>query len=583
MALPRFRTVPAAAAKGYVITTEDSALVLNKNATNVKANATGEYEITVAAKDCGCEDVQPQSKTITLKVIAKNTVDLTSVMMMLPAAYMDKSDYGFVPEKATPQVSVLVNGVKASGVKVEWTLEAYDGNEGTATVSAKGKLDMKNAVAGDKYTLKCKLTDNADETNVAEAIKTIDVVKKLDKTDISLLTVDGNIPVQNLKYTPGDEGDSVYVSVPDGAFEMFTVQSSNAKLLEVVQTEVNRWKLTPKGVGTATITVAARDGSNVKQTFKVKVSAVNVPVNAITVVNKTLNVRTGTTIGIPFSVTGKKGREPTMPDVQWEVSDQSKASLVTGRRLATTHETEGTLGVRLYSKGKITLTGRALDGSNKTVKITLNIVSGYSPLFAEELMLTAPAGAATDGRGDIPVLVWGKSMQLKASLRPFTAKSKNIGYEVVDTDTGNPVEGITVKNGKLTVAKTAQFTGTVTVRAYLKDYMLDRGNDYAYIEDTLDIDIKAPLTKIAVTNAEPMKPGERRQLNVQLEQGENLVGESEYPLLWSVNNKSLATVDQYGVVTVKDTAKPGKTFKVTAATQDGSGKKVTVTIKVAAD
>ena len=51
-------------------------------------------------------------------------------------------------------------------------------------------------------------------------------------------------------------------------------------------------------------------------------------------------------------------------------------------------------------------------------------------------------------------------------------------------------------------------------------------------------------------------------------------------LTWKSSNTKIATVTQTGSVTVKKSAKPGSTVKITAAAKDGSGRKAVWTIKV---
>lgn len=137
-------------------------------------------------------------------------------------------------------------------------------------------------------------------------------------------------------------------------------------------------------------------------------------------------------------------------------------------------------------------------GSKKTVKITVNIAQHNKAQFTEKIMLTAPANAVTDNTDNTPVLTWGKSIQLKATVLPSKGKNKAIGYEVVAKDTGLAAEGVTIKNGKLSVSKASfkltPFTGTVIVRAYLMDYHKIDGSSYTAIEDFMEIYIKATNT-----------------------------------------------------------------------------------------
>jgi hypothetical protein len=79
-----------------------------------------------------------------------------------------------------------------------------------------------------------------------------------------------------------------------------------------------------------------------------------------------------------------------------------------------------------------------------------------------------------------------------------------------------------------------------------------------------------------------MFPGEEKSLAAEFTFNKYDITplDEEYPIFWSVNNTKLAAIDENGVLTIKEDAKVGSTVKVTAATQDGSGKKATVSIKI---
>ena len=421
-------------------------------------------------------------------------------------------------------------------------------------------------------------------------MKTIMVSKKVSNKEIQLLVSadDRLITDESLALTPQSEMFTAYVPEIDGARNFYTVTTSNAKILDVYRdAENNCWEFTPKGVGTVTITVAINDGSGVKQTFKVKVGSVAVPVNSIDVSTKTLYMQKDRDVALTVKLNGKNGNIPTVQDVEWVISDPSVVDFVSaetaGKYITTSHEDY--LELTAKANGKVTITGTTLDGSKKTVKITVNVVAPNKYQVAQGIMITPPANAPTNYTGDKTMVVWGKSMQLKATLKPTTSQNKTIVWEVVDKVTGQPVDGITIKNGKLTVAsasaKLTPFTGVVEVRAYLKDYLIADENRYIYIEDRIDVEIKAPLNSISITNAEPMSRGETRSMETEFVYNQfDIVNDTDYPLVWSVSDKKLAEIDSEGNLTVKDTAKVNSTFKVTVTVRDGSAKKATATIKI---
>ena len=85
---------------------------------------------------------------------------------------------------------------------------------------------------------------------------------------------------------------------------------------------------------------------------------------------------------------------------------------------------------------------------------------------------------------------------MKATVVPPKAKNKTIGWEVYGYDEAlsqyvkNPA-GITVKNGKVTVAKASAkvtpFEGKIMVKAYLMDYELVSQTGYQQIAHTMEL------------------------------------------------------------------------------------------------
>ena len=490
---------PAAAAKKYVISTTEENLMLNKTATNVKAvKADNEdYEITISAVDCGCDNAKSLEKTVKIRVLPKNSVDFTKVVLDLPEGLLDSAALAYVPAGTAQQFTVYLNGVKGSGFTAEWSVDSTD-----VSISKTGKLDLKNAEIGKTYTVTAVLTDKSNPANAVTVTKQVEIIRKLAKTDVQLLTVAGDTPVTQLVYTPEDNGDEIYVSVPADAMQIFTLKSSNENILSVTETVANRqWKLTPKGTGSVTLTAESKEGSKVKQTFKLTVKPVAVPLKAINVNSKTITVQPNTTIAIPYTLTTAKGDAPTMSAVKWEVSDSTRAVIANdgnsslGKSITETDVT-GYVNLKGLKEGKITLTGTALDGSKKTVKLTINIVNSRQAQFTTDIVVTAPANAKLDTDTGLPVVQWGKSMQMKTTVVPPKAKNKTIGWEVYGYDEAlgqyvkNPA-GITVKNGKVTVAKASAkvtpFEGKIMVKAYLMDYELVSQTGYQQIAHTMEL------------------------------------------------------------------------------------------------
>ena len=267
-----------------------------------------------------------------------------------------------------------------------------------------------------------------------------------------------------------------------------------------------------------------------------------------------------------------------------------------GYTYAVTNDEKGSIAIYpQYKTGKVTLTGTALDGSKKTVKITLNIVKESQGNTTESITLRTPAGTANGGIAGNAVVTWGKSVQLYTGFVPSASKNKTVEYTVQAVDengnvTDSDLPGVTVKNGKLTVAKYSKtltpYTGKVRVTAKLNYKIYDEALGlFKTVSASQDIYIQQPVTKLTVYNGTDVA----KTVNVKRGETAALTAVAGFAsdekvkydtVLWTVSNSLYASVNKDGEVTVKTTAPKGKTFKVTASSLDGSGKKATVTIKI---
>ncbi len=566
---------PASAVKGFEILAEYEEVVINQKKGTIKISEPGEYPVKfVYEEPCGERSLQ---EAAILRVIPKNSVDLSYPEIVLPATVQDEK----VAAGSSVQLTAYLNGLKASGAKLEWFVEAMEQNTGSATISKSGKLELKKAAVNDQYRVVLVLTDKVNPENTKQIEKVFEVTEKLVKTDIQLLTVKDQVSITTVALTPESEAVDAAVSVGNG--KAFDVKSSSASILTVEANEDGTFRLTPKGTGTATLTVTVRDGSNVKQTVKVKVNPVSVPVKQINVSGKTFYMSKQTPISVTYGVVGnsKTGADATYPSVLWTVSDASKMRLTEdGDANVTTTALDGVITFYPTGReGKVTVTGTALDGSKKTVKITLTIVNASKGQVTSNIDLRLPANTADGGEIGTPVLTWGKSLQLKTYFGPKTAKNKNVIYQVTDQN-GDVPAGVTIAKGKVTVAKASKkltpYTGWITVKAML-DYTVD-GKEIA---DTQRIYVQAPVEKIVIKGSnQAMTAGDSRKFEAEITFNAFADGVTYKNVLWSVSDSKIAKISDEGVLTIKDTAKKGKTVKVTADAQDGSGKKATITIKI---
>lgn len=205
--------------------------------------------------------------------------------------------------------------------------------------------------------------------------------------------------------------------------------------------------------------------------------------------------------------------------------------------------------------GKVTITLKATDGSNKSAKCTININNPISGIRI------APSG------GNNECVAKGKSLQLKATLETAYGKLSNnkVEWELFDR-TGSPVTSATgmkiSSSGKVSASKTAT-EGLYIVRAIAKD----RSAVGTYV-----ISVAAPATRLAIPGfyARGILP-------------KNYVGASVSPIstdmqqgwfsISSSNPKVIsATVDNYGYV--RFVTGKGGSATLTLKALDGSGKSV---------
>lgn len=227
--------------------------------------------------------------------------------------------------------------------------------------------------------------------------------------------------------------------------------------------------------------------------------------------------------------------------------------------------------VEAWALGKATITCTTTDGSRKSAKCVVTVVTP-----PEELTITGQSNIAR-----------GKSASYKATIYP-TAANKNVTWTLQQLDGENLVapEDVTVSTtGVVKVAKNApeqilvltatSVTGwadaSMIIRVsspttYVKLYAFDDAHGVTWAEKTdgsVSV-VNLYSCDIPETAADdhtfPLEPGTSNPVGV----------------LWSSSKPSVATVDADGVITAKAA---GKTV-ITCKANDGSGKKATLVVNV---
>ena len=241
-------------------------------------------------------------------------------------------------------------------------------------------------------------------------------------------------------------------------------------------------------------------------------------------------------------------------------SVQLKVKSVKGlKSKAVTWKSSNSKVAKVTSKGKVTgvTPGNAkitaTSKSNKKVKATCKIT-----VKKDAVQSIQPDKTAC-------VIVKGKSAKVKVmGVEPSTASSK-VTWKINKSSIGK----VTVKGNTATVK--GKKAGKATLTATTTD-----GSKKTVKVDIVVVNKKADIKKVS-------------EVKVSLKQEEIFTGETTTAqvvvspkqatlkrVFWSVDNKEIAEIDQTG----KITGLKAGTVKITATSQDGSGKKATVTLTV---
>ena len=240
-------------------------------------------------------------------------------------------------------------------------------------------------------------------------------------------------------------------------------------------------------------------------------------------------------------------------------------------KVATVKE-DGT--VKAVGKGSATITCQALDGSGKKATCKVTVAEGVYDLTLSGQLSVAPGASAT----------------IKAKTEPASFTGKKVTWRIDPA-----VEGVTVSaSGVVKVAKTVPVGTSITVYADVTDTCETQSRSW-------NMTVQPKATAVTIWNSwlewgcldQYLKYNSRGSLtNMTLFSHDVRMGDYEYntdyaslsadtegnsvPVVWSSSNTNVAVVDDCGGVYA---VAPG-TCKITAKTQDGSGKSATVTVKV---
>ncbi len=329
--------------------------------------------------------------------------------------------------------------------------------------------------------------------------------------------------------TVGETEYLAYAAWPVNADDksvMYT--SSNAKVASVSEYGVVK----AVAAGTARITAIARDGSGVTASYDVVVS------NAATV---------------PVTYVGVSGRASMMVGEVQYLAYEILPVNATNKTVTYTSSNPAVATVNQYGMvtavgvGSANVTATANDGSGKQASITVTV----NPV----------AGQVTK------IVLYGKGSLGIGSV-------EYLSYEVWPADAVN--KGITFSTSNKKVATVNEYgvvtgvgKGTATITATAKDGSGVKGTYTVNVSTNTQ-----KVTKIALYGKGTLNVGSTENLSYEVWPADA----ANKGITFATSNSTVATVNEYGVVT----AKAAGTAIITATAKDGSGIKGTYTVTVAA-
>lgn len=313
------------------------------------------------------------------------------------------------------------------------------------------------------------------------------------------------------------------------------------------------------------ITATAKDGSGVRKTFWISVTA-EPQIDKIVFEKKNDTVTRGDKdviyrMNSILQVERTDGTAGTAADVSYSSSNT---------KVAVVNDDYGSSAkgqVRVLAPGKTVITATANDGSKKKATFTLNVKQSVTQISIEGLS----------------EICKGKTVQMTAVTKPDNAGVKGVVWSVAPENKGVTVD----KNGKVKVTKEAT-TGNYTITAAAKD-----GSE-VYAEKNIKL-IEKEITKITLSNKSVKIFRTNGNYASNLDDTLNStiiyaaakakttsgISTSSTAYEFTSSNPGVAVVEQKGnAATVTATGRVTGSTKITCKALDGSGKTAACTVTV---
>lgn len=396
-------------------------------------------------------------------------------------------------------------------------------------------------------------------------------IQVMKSTEIGSVTVSG--PTELLAGKTGEFQAKVTGVDPEAPVEQAVTWKIFARSDNMAKASINAStgrlttpKLSAGDEGWVEVIAISKNRQVYSSIFRVTVKTLN-PVAKISLSTTKISCYTGNTANLTVTMLDSNGN-PVSPEVLWSSSKPQVAAVEDGV-------------ITALAKGTAVITCKALDGSGKTAKCTVSVAQGV-----ESLTITGPVTLAP-----------GANCTFQTQVSPKGAGNR-LTWSVVE----GPV-GTRIVNGKLYVPGNAPIGETITVSAQPPagggagaEYTLtvapkcasvhtsipwDPANTYTPLAESYDRN--GNLTGLTLYSVEPGQtiPGYSGRKDSIVLGATPLDAKGNYLnnedcIQWSSSNPSIVSVTENGFVQ----AHKAGTARLTAAAQDGSGKKQTVTVKV---
>lgn len=468
-------------------------------------------------------DGSNESGNFEVTISNQNTVPVSFISLITEGNSTEITE-----DEGTLQIYAQILPENATNKSVTWSVD----NSDIATINQSGVLQ-----AIDDGTVTVTGTAN-DGSNVSGNIS-------IDISNQNLISVNSIVV--------SSEGNATSITDEGGTLQMYatvlpndaTDKSVTWSVSDVSVAEINQdGLLTAYSNGTVVITASANDGSGVSGELSISVSNQNpIPVSEITITSEgdatTITVLDGTL----QLYAGVAPGNATNKSVTWSVNNAYNASINSNGLLTAIND------------GTVTATATANDGSGVFGNFEVEI-SNQNPVPVSQINITSETGATVIDKD-------GGTLTLLAQVLPANATDNSLTWSV-----NNPaIAGISqagmmiaYDNGDVTAIATANdgsgITGEFDVTISNQNLVLitgitltPEGNNYTIEEKGGQLQIYAT---IAPSNA------------------------SNKSVTWSVNNQSIATIDDTGLLTAINDGE----IVVSAQANDGSGVFNTITIDI---